>query len=82
MVEGISTAKIFGFRTSSTKLHICKNCIIVLSVNILTGVARQLLGPHGTLPYVYIQTIELTHQLLSDKSKHCLKLLHWVKTYG
>jgi len=36
MVEGISTAKIVWFRTSSTKLCIRENCIFVLPVNIYT----------------------------------------------
>ena len=31
-----------------------ENRIIVLPVNILTGVAHQLLGPHDTLPCVLI----------------------------
>jgi len=51
-MEGISTAKIVRFRTSITKLHISKNRIIVLPVNILTGVVHCLLGPHITLPCV------------------------------
>jgi len=45
MVEGISTAKIVQFHASSTKLRMRENCIIVLPVNILTGVACWLLGP-------------------------------------
>jgi len=36
---GISTAKIVRFRKSSMKVHICENCIIVVPVNILMGVA-------------------------------------------
>ena len=32
----------------------CENDVFVLPVNILTGVARQLLGPHDTLPCVLI----------------------------
>jgi len=54
MVEGISTAKIVRFRTSSTKLHMRENCIIVLPVNTFTGVAHHLLGPHDTQPCVLI----------------------------
>ena len=46
-VEGTSTAKIIRFCKSSTKVHICENRIIVLPVNILTGVARRLLRPHN-----------------------------------
>jgi len=53
-VAGICTAKIVWFCTSSVKLRICKNCIIVLPVNILAGVARWLLRPHNTLPCVLI----------------------------
>ena len=34
-VKGISTAKIIQFRTSSTKLRMHENCVIVLPVNIL-----------------------------------------------
>jgi len=50
-LEGISTAKIVWFRT---KLRIRENHIVVLPVNILMGVAYQLLGPHNTLPCVLI----------------------------
>ena len=32
----------------------CENDVFVLPVNILTGVARRLLGPHDTLPCVLI----------------------------
>ena len=32
----------------------CENDVFVLPVNILTGVARQLLGPNDTLPCVLI----------------------------
>jgi len=53
-LEGNSTAKIVWFRTSSTKLHIRENRIIVLPVNILTVLAHRLLGPHDTLPCVLI----------------------------
>ena len=52
MVEGISTAKIVRFCKSTTKVQ--KNRIIALPVNILTGVAHRLLGPHDTLPCVLI----------------------------
>jgi len=34
------------------QLRMHENCIIVLHVNILTGVAHWLLGPHDTLPCV------------------------------
>ena len=36
-VEGISMVKITSFCTSSTKLHIGENCVIVLPVSILTA---------------------------------------------
>jgi len=36
------------------KLYIRENCIIVLPVNILTGLARWLVGPHNTLLCVLI----------------------------
>ena len=39
----------------------CENDVFVLPVNILTGVARQLLGPHDTLPCVLI-----THMVKSS----------------
>ena len=52
MVEGVSTAKIVLFHQGSTELRRCENCIFFLPVNILTGVARQFLGPHDTLPCV------------------------------
>jgi len=55
-VEGIFTAEIVRFCKSSMKLRICENCIFVLPVSILTGVARRLLGPHDTLLCVLIQT--------------------------
>ena len=53
-LEGVSTAKIVLFHQGSTELWRCKNCIFVLPVNILTGVVRQLLGQHNTLPCVLI----------------------------
>ena len=40
--------------SSSTELRRCENCVFFLPVNILTGVARRLLGPHDTLPCVLI----------------------------
>jgi len=54
MLEGISVAKIVRFRRNSMKLRIRENHIIVFLVYILMGVARQLLGPHNTLPFVLI----------------------------
>ena len=35
----------------------CENDVFVLPVNILTGVARRLLGPHDTLPCVLIYIV-------------------------
>ena len=39
----------------------CENDVFVLPVNILTGVARQLLGPHDTLPCVLIYSTWVNH---------------------
>ena len=47
-------AKIVLFHQGITELRRCENCIFVLPVNILTGVARRLLGPHDTLSCVLI----------------------------
>ena len=41
-------------RLGSTELRRCENCIFFLPVNILTGVACRLLGPHDTLPCVFV----------------------------
>ena len=41
-----------------TELRRCKNCVFVLPVNILTGVACQLLGSHDTLLCVLIYIVE------------------------
>ena len=49
-MEGISTANIVLFHQGITELRKCENCVFCLPVNILTGVARRLLGPHDTLP--------------------------------
>ena len=48
-VEGVSTVKIVLFHQGSTELRRCENCVFFLPVNILTGVACRLLGPHDTL---------------------------------
>ena len=53
-MEGVRTAKIVLFHQGSTELQRCENCVFFLPVNILTGVTRQLLGPHDTLPCVLI----------------------------
>ena len=55
-LEGVSTAKIILFHQGSTELRRCENCVFFLPVNILTGVACRLLGPHDTLPCVLIMT--------------------------
>ena len=46
------TAKFVLFHQGITELRGCENCVFFLPVNILTGVARRLLGPHDTLPCV------------------------------
>ena len=48
-MEGVSTAKIVLVHLGSTELRRCENCVFFLPVNILTGVARRLLGPHDTV---------------------------------
>ena len=42
------------FHQGITELRRCENCVFFLPINILTGVARRLLGPHDTLPCVLI----------------------------
>ena len=54
-LAGMATAKIILFHQGSTELWRCKNWVFVLPVNILTGVARWLLGRHDTLPCVLIR---------------------------
>ena len=44
------------FHQGCTELRRCEYFVFVLPVNILTGVARRLLGPHDTLPCVLIIT--------------------------
>ena len=73
-VEGISTAKIVRFRKSTTKVHIRENRIIVLPINILTGVAHRLLGPHDTLPCVLIHALMTIISLLSSWSDTAIVL--------
>ena len=60
-MEGVSTAKIVLFHLCSTELRRYENCIFFLPVNILTGVARRLLGPHDTLPCVLILLFACAH---------------------
>ena len=43
-LEGMSTAKIVLFHQGSTELRRCEKCVFFLPVNILTGVARRILG--------------------------------------
>ena len=59
-LEGVSTAKLVLFHEGSTELRRCKNCVFVLPVNIFTGVARRLLGPHNALPCVLIEQSQVT----------------------
>ena len=54
----VSTAKFVLFHQGSTELRRCEKCIFVLPANILTGVARRLLGPHDTLPCVLIRELK------------------------
>ena len=46
-LEGVSTAKFVLFHQGSTELRRCENCVFLFPANILTGVARRLLGPHA-----------------------------------
>ena len=50
----------------------CENDVFVLPVNILTGVARQLLGPHDTLPCVLITCIYKVTCNVAKLSADCL----------
>ena len=52
----------------------CENDVFVLPVNILTGVARQLLGPHDTLPCVLITGV--ARQLLGPHDTLPCVLIH------
>ena len=58
-LEGMSTAKIVLFHQGSTELQRYENCVFVLPVNILTGVVRQLLGPH------VVESVEMAKILYS-----------------
>ena len=50
-----------------TEIQRCENDVFVLPVNILTGVARRLLGPHDTLPCVLIyDSYNFLYELLSE----------------
>ena len=71
----MSTAKIVLFHHGSTEFQRCENCIFVLPVNILTGVARRLLGPHDTLPCVLI-LMGVVRQLLGPHDMYmCLDIV-------
>ena len=86
-LEGVSTAKIVLFHQGSTELRRCENCVFVLPVNILTGVARRLLGPHDTLPCVLIiesriATLETSVRSLRHAHKQnypqiCITYIRW-----
>ena len=69
--EGVFPAKFVLFYQGSTELRRCENCVFVLPVNILTGVARRFLGPHDTLPCVLINNILYTpgHMVLKNFNK-------------
>ena len=73
MLEGISTAQIVLFHQGSTELWRCENCFFVLYVNILTGVASWLLGPHNILPCVLIKTCLWNH-LGEDNFSNLMKI--------
>ena len=64
-MEGVSTVKIVLVHQGSTELRRCENCVFFLPVNILTGVARRLLGPHDTLPCVLIIVATASHNDVS-----------------
>ena len=90
-LEGVSTAKIVLFHQGSTELRRCDNCAFFLSVNILMGVARRLLGPHDTLPYVLIanyfkseffSSLLLTIKKKLMQSQSWLMAVCWVITKG
>ena len=53
-LAGNCVANLVPIRYVITEIQMCENDVFVLPVNILTGVVRQLLGPHDTLPCVLI----------------------------
>ena len=53
-----------------TEIQRCENDVFVLPVNILTGVARRLLGPHDTLPCVLIHFTDHIYHCLFGESIH------------
>ena len=58
LLAGNCVANLVAIRQVITEIQRCENDIFVLPVNILTGVARRLLGPHDTLPCVLICIIQ------------------------
>ena len=50
-LEGMSTANIVLIQQGSTELPRCEHCVFFIPVNILTGVARRVLGPLDTPSY-------------------------------
>jgi len=82
MVEGISPAKCVWFHTSSTKLCIHENCIIVLPVIILMGVGCQLLGPHDILPCVLIHLATFLVTYEEGFTETCRIIIECTKWYG
>ena len=65
-MAGVSTATIVLFHQGSTELRRCENCVFFLPVNIPTGVARRLLGPHNTLPCVLIMTGDQFYDMVKE----------------
>ena len=59
--------KIVLFHQGSTELRRCENCVFFLPVNILTGVARRLLGPHDTLPCVLIYALVCNNHFYNNR---------------
>ena len=55
-----------------TEIQMCENDVFVLPVNILTGVACQLLGPHDTLPCVLI---------FHYPSEYCHSTIHYIAVW-
>ena len=65
------------FHQGSTELRRCENIVFVLPVNILMGVARQLIGPHDILPCVLMMctTVFVFKKLYNMMSeKWCSKM--------
>ena len=50
--------------------------VFALPVNILMGVARRLLGPHNTLPYVLISNLQLWSSAVAILAHWCCTALY------